>query len=44
MKVRNFTIKCRKCGHVWVPRIPDVRYCPNCKTAKFDMPQKEKGK
>jgi len=35
-------IRCLRCGHEWVPRKPigEVRMCPNCKTAYFDVPRK----
>lgn len=23
--------KCPKCGHEWVPRVPDPKSCPSCK-------------
>jgi predicted Zn-ribbon and HTH transcriptional regulator len=23
---------CKKCGHIWVPRIPNPQMCPRCKT------------
>jgi uncharacterized OB-fold protein len=23
-------LKCRFCGHTWVPRKPNVPYCPKC--------------
>jgi hypothetical protein len=35
-------IDCLRCGHRWIPRKRDVRKCPNCKTALFDVPKKNK--
>ncbi len=26
-------LKCRKCGHEWQPRNPEVYICPACKTS-----------
>ena len=41
VKVEKF--KCERCGHVWQPRNPDdVRICPQCKSARYDTPKKEK--
>ena len=33
-------IKCKRCGHEWVPRQVDVRICPKCKSALWDVPKK----
>lgn len=30
-------LECKKCGHRWVNRQPDVRQCPKCHTAKWDV-------
>jgi predicted Zn-ribbon and HTH transcriptional regulator len=38
--VRIPTLKCKRCGHAWIPRIADVRLCPKCKTARWDEPKK----
>ena len=35
--VKVLTLTCRKCGHEWTPRQSDVRICPKCKTAKWDV-------
>lgn len=29
--------KCEKCNHKWTPRKSDVRLCPKCKTAYWDV-------
>lgn len=42
MKVELNKLSCEKCNHRWAPRKEDVRQCPNCKTAYFDQPRKEK--
>jgi len=40
MKLKLEKLRCKKCGHTWIPRKEDVRYCPKCKTAYWDV---EKG-
>ena len=30
------TIKCKRCGHEWSPRVKEVRMCAKCKTPYFD--------
>lgn len=31
-------LKCKRCGHVWYPRIPDVKKCPNrnCQSVRWN--------
>jgi len=41
MKIKIIKIKCFKCGHSWIPRKPDVRMCPKCKTPYFDVERKK---
>ena len=41
MKIELKRLKCQKCKHEWHPRQEDVRLCPKCKTAKWDIPRKE---
>lgn len=46
--------KCLRCSHEWIPRVgmeellgtikEKPRICPNCKSAYWDIPRKEKGK
>ena len=33
-------LKCKRCGHEWTPRQTDVRICPKCKSALWDVPKK----
>ena len=33
MKVKLHKIKCKRCGHRWMPRHEDVTICPKCKSA-----------
>ncbi len=35
-------LHCRRCGHEWIPRGNDIRVCPGCKSAWWDVPKKEK--
>ncbi len=39
VKLRIPTLTCLRCGHRWVPRQPDVRICPACKSARWDVPR-----
>ena len=42
--------RCERCGHQWRPRggdpddqtHPDPKVCPNCKSAWWDVPKKDK--
>ena len=36
MEVTVNEVKCLRCGYGWVPRKPDVRICPRCKSAWWD--------
>lgn len=43
-RTANFTLprlKCRRCGHEWVPRKLDVRECAKCKSAYWDTPRRK---
>ena len=37
MKVRLNKVECKKCKHQWLPRKLDVRQCPKCKTAYWEI-------
>lgn len=30
-------LMCNKCQHQWVPRKKEIRQCPKCKTAYWDI-------
>jgi len=32
-------LSCTNCEYSWVPRISDVRRCPNCGVATWDRPR-----
>ena len=34
-------IKCERCDYKWIPRKEDVRVCPKCKSAYWDVPKKK---
>lgn len=34
-------LKCKKCGHEWLPRVEVVYQCPKCKTAKWNVERKD---
>ena len=40
VKVTIQKLKCLRCGHEWVPRTDDVRQCPRCKSAFWNVPKK----
>lgn len=33
----TFTVKCSRCGKVWIPRKPaeEIKECPSCKSRKW---------
>jgi len=33
-------LKCKRCGHEWVPRISNVQICPKCKSARWNEDRK----
>jgi Zn finger protein HypA/HybF involved in hydrogenase expression len=39
VKVTIKRLKCLRCGHEWVPRTNDVRQCPRCKSAFWNVPK-----
>ena len=42
MNIEEFKLTCLRCKHIWIPRKTDVRLCPKCKTAYFNVPKKDK--
>lgn len=42
MKLEIHKLQCKKCLHTWVPRRSEVRLCPKCKTAYWDVKRNEK--
>jgi Zn finger protein HypA/HybF involved in hydrogenase expression len=42
MEIKVKTLKCKRCGHEWIPRKADVRLCPHCKTAYWDVEREVK--
>ena len=41
MKIRIKILKCERCQHKWVPRKPEVRICPSCKSPYWDRKPKK---
>jgi len=37
-------LKCLRCSYEWNPRVEDVRICPNCRSAYWDVEKKRKPK
>ena len=44
MKIQQTVLECLRCGHKWIPRIPEVRICASCKSARWDTPRKPKSR
>jgi Zn finger protein HypA/HybF involved in hydrogenase expression len=40
MKINTTKLKCKRCGHEWTPRKDDVRLCPSCHSAYWDLEKK----
>jgi len=38
-KIARYSLKCQRCGKEWVPRKEEIRQCPQCKTAYWDVPK-----
>ena len=34
-------LECKRCGHKWIPRKKEVRYCPHCQSAYWDTPREK---
>ena len=41
MDIQIQKLECMRCGHTWVPRKKEVRICPACKSAYWDLPKKD---
>ena len=39
------TLHCYRCGHTWVPNVPNPQRCAsrNCRSPYYRTPRKEKG-
>jgi Zn finger protein HypA/HybF involved in hydrogenase expression len=44
MMVKTSSLTCKRCDHAWTARVNDVRQCPKCKSAKWDVPKPGKDK
>jgi len=43
MKVKiKYQLKCKRCGHEWNPRKPEVIICPRCKSAYWNKEKRIK--
>jgi len=40
---KSYKLECKRCEHTWYPRKEEVRICPKCKSAYWDLPRKDKG-
>jgi predicted Zn-ribbon and HTH transcriptional regulator len=32
-------VKCRKCGHEWIPHLKSPKICPKCKSPRWQEPK-----
>jgi len=37
MKIKLKELICKRCNHKWTPRVVEVRQCPHCKSAYWDV-------
>ena len=44
MQIDIIKLTCKRCGHQWVPRIPDPRACPKCQSYLWDKEKEQKSK
>lgn len=42
VRVRIPSLFCRRCGHHWRPRQPEVTICPRCKSRHWAEPRKNR--
>ena len=42
MKIELNHLKCKKCQHIWLPRVDNVAVCPKCHSYKWKEEKKEK--
>jgi len=41
MKIIIKQLECKRCGHKWIPRKPEVMLCPKCKTPYWNIEKKK---
>jgi len=41
MKIKIPELECKRCGHKWTPRKMEIRQCPSCKSAYWDVEKKK---
>lgn len=39
--VDRYRLNCLRCGHKWFPKQADIRQCPKCRSALWDVPPGE---
>ena len=42
MKIKINKLECKRCGHKWIPRKPEVMLCPKCKSPYWNIEKKKK--
>ena len=42
-KVKLPELECKRCGHAWTPRKPEVALCPACKSPYWDRERRGEG-
>ena len=30
-------VTCKKCNHTWLPRVMNIKQCPNCKSSNWNL-------
>jgi len=40
--VKITRLKCKRCGHRWVPRIPNPAVCPKCHSPHWNKAKRQK--
>ena len=43
MKIKVKAVRCKRCGHKWIPRKADVHMCPRpgCRSVLWNVPTRE---
>ena len=42
MKIKISQLECKRCGHKWIPRKPEVMLCPKSKTPYWNVEKRKK--
>jgi len=39
--VKLAKVRCKHCGHIWIPRVSNVTWCPKCLRGEIEMYEEE---